>query len=235
MCDRRGKPPQRGHALLRDDLAFQALQLGEVLKVEDIAARLILAVRNGETERPSNEWPRQESEIRFLSAARAGFPARPASTGQNPGSTFSTFSPRSSPNPSPAISAPARFISRIRPFKIRGEQAATHGLDDVLIECLQIFQFLAFFLPAPLPSCEASERASFQDKLRRRTRTDCSPARNPESEQPASNSRCGRSRRSNISSITHRAEGQNSCPRRGKRRAAKTARWSLKSPADRGT
>ena len=37
--------------------------------------------------------------------------------------------------------------------EIGGEQAAAHGLDNVLIERLEVLEFLVAFPPVPRPSC----------------------------------------------------------------------------------
>src|ERR1700757_1887842 len=145
MCERRGEPPKGRHPFLRDDLTFQALQFGKILKVENVAARLVLGEpqwRNGQADVTSRAVGSTKFYF-FPQSERASLLVklnRPKS-GKH---IFNLFTPEQPESQSGNLGARSVHQQDLA-VQIRGEQAATHGLDDVLIECLQILQFLVFF------------------------------------------------------------------------------------------
>ena len=143
VSDRRGQTPKRCHALLRGDFLLETLQVREVLEIKYVAGGAAFACAK-RRDRNSDETLLAIGchEIHF--APLWQFAVGGDSPGsQKEGQISCMGVPLTSRNWLPVISSPVRFNRRMRPSMSVVEQSAAHGVNDVLVESLQVLQFAA--------------------------------------------------------------------------------------------
>src|SRR6266480_1967363 len=146
MGDGGGETPQRGHALFGGHLLLQPAQVRKVLKVEDKPAAFLCSQaqrRHADSQIAHlSMWcpkmdllsQRQSLNIRIL-------PGEPEILVQ-----LLKFFPAHIREPMSQNLLAGAIEEQNNSCKVRGDQAATHGMDNVLREILEAQKFFAFFL-----------------------------------------------------------------------------------------
>ena len=139
--------PKRRHAFFGNHFPFQALQFRQILEVINETHVLVLRRAQRRNRKAQKRIaPFASLEFNFLSRWPADCPARPLPRAKSREKCLAIFSPRMQSQAGTGDFRAGAIHDQDRPSQIRGEQAAAHGFDDVLVESLQVFQFLAFFL-----------------------------------------------------------------------------------------
>ena len=146
MSDRRRQPSERGHAFFRGHFLLQPAQIREVLKIEDKPTALL---------RPQAQGGHADTEVAGLTVGSPKvdlFPERkPLHVGILPGQPeilvqLLQFFTAHVGKPVPQNVLPGAVEQQNYAVKIRSNQAAAHGVNDVLREILKAEKFFALFL-----------------------------------------------------------------------------------------
>ena len=139
--DGRGQTPERRHAFLGGHFLLEALQVRQVLEIKHVSGRAALSrAQRGDRNSDESLLAIGRHEIHFAALGKLAVFGRYRPEARKTGHISCMSVPRTSPK-----LAAGDFFSRPvqqenAAVHVRGEQAAAHGMNNVLVERLQVLQ-----------------------------------------------------------------------------------------------